>query len=76
MVDEDEAEGELAREFAKARKRAGRIFNVLRVQGLKPAALRDTVRLYITVMHGPGELSRPEREMLAVVVSAANECHY
>ena len=76
VIDEDAAEGDLAREYTKAQRRAGRVYNVLKVQGLKPAALRETVRLYLAVMHAPGELTRPEREMLAVVVSAANECHY
>lgn len=76
VTDEDEARDELAREYEKARRRAGRVYNVLKVQGLRPAALREAVRLYMSVMHGPGELTRPEREMLAVVVSAANECHY
>jgi AhpD family alkylhydroperoxidase len=27
-------------------------------------------------MHGPSELTRAQREMIAVVVSAENECHY
>jgi AhpD family alkylhydroperoxidase len=27
-------------------------------------------------MHGPSPLSRAQREMLAVVVSRANDCHY
>ena len=76
VIDEDEAEGDLQREYDKARRRTGRVYNVLKVQGLNPAALREAVRLYIAVMHGAGELTRPEREMLAVVVSAANECHY
>jgi len=76
VIEESDAEGDLAREYDKARRRAGRVYNVLKVQGLKPAGLRDAVRLYITVMHGPGDLTRAERETLAVVVSAANECHY
>ncbi len=32
--------------------------------------------LYRAVMFGPSELSRTERELLAVVVSNANDCHY
>jgi AhpD family alkylhydroperoxidase len=27
-------------------------------------------------MFGPSELSRADRELLAVVVSVANDCHY
>ena len=34
------------------------------------------VGLYTAVMHGESPLTRGQREMLAVVVSRANECHY
>jgi alkylhydroperoxidase family enzyme len=32
--------------------------------------------LYAAIMFGPSELSRADRELLAVVVSVANDCHY
>ena len=32
--------------------------------------------MYLAVMFGKSDLSRAQREMLAVVVSAANQCHY
>jgi len=32
--------------------------------------------LYREVMFGGAELSRADRELLAVVVSRANDCHY
>jgi alkylhydroperoxidase family enzyme len=32
--------------------------------------------LYVTVMRGESDLSRAQREMIAVVVSTANQCHY
>ena len=65
-----------ASSVGRAPRRAGRVYQVLRVQSQRPEALRDAVRLYLSVMHAPGELTRAEREMLAVVVSAENECHY
>jgi alkylhydroperoxidase family enzyme len=34
------------------------------------------MELYKAIMFGPSELARAERELLAVVVSAANRCHY
>ena len=33
-------------------------------------------RLFSTVMFGPGHLSRQEREMVAAVAAAAQDCHY
>jgi alkylhydroperoxidase family enzyme len=38
--------------------------------------LEASMGLYLEVMHGSGSLSRRRREMLAVVVSATNRCHY
>ena len=32
--------------------------------------------LYVALMHRPSPLSRKQREMVAVVVSATNGCHY
>jgi alkylhydroperoxidase family enzyme len=43
---------------------------------LNPETLHASMDLYRAVMLGPSELSRAERELLAVVVSRANDCHY
>jgi len=72
----EEAEGLLKQEYKKGIRRSGRISNILRVMSLSPAALRDSIRLYLTIMYGPSELSRAQREMLATVVSQLNHCHY
>ncbi|MDP8960306.1 MAG: carboxymuconolactone decarboxylase family protein [Actinomycetota bacterium] len=50
--------------------------NVLASHSLNPAALKAHLGLYRTVMFGDSQLSRAEREAVAVAVSAANECHY
>ncbi len=50
--------------------------NILRIHGVNPPVLKGHLALYRAVMHGPSPLSRMQREMLAVVVSAHNECHY
>jgi alkylhydroperoxidase family enzyme len=34
------------------------------------------MELYKGIMFGPSGLSRQERELLAVVVSCQNDCHY
>ena len=41
-----------------------------------PKALRDAMKMYLTIMHGPSDLSRAQREMMATVVSQVNQCHY
>lgn len=75
-IDPDEAEGLLARLFTAARRRAGKVFKVLRVQSVEPRILDASVRLYQELMHAPGPLTRAQREMIAVAVSRANGCAY
>ena len=70
------AEGVLRREFDAAVARAGRIWEIVAVQSQSPATLRESMRLYRATMFGDSELSRAQREMIAVVTSMANDCHY
>ena len=76
MVEPEEATGELKTEYDKAVERAGKVFNILKVQSLNPPALRASMAMYLAAMHGPSGLSRAERELLATVVSWANHCFY
>ncbi len=72
----EKAEGLLGRLYQAAIKRAGRVFGILRLQSLNPSTLRGSTELYSGIMFGESPLSRAEREMIAVVVSKVNECHY
>lgn len=76
LIDPDEAEGLLAEEYAAAIERAGKVFNIVKAMSPNPQVLQDSMRLYRSIMFGPSPLSRQERELLATVTSAANECHY
>jgi uncharacterized peroxidase-related enzyme len=72
-----EATGLLKRIYDQALARAGKVFNVLRIQSLRPELLRAGVALYEELMLSPrSPLSRAQREMIAVAVSRANGCHY
>ena len=75
-IDEHEADGLLARIYEAARKRAGRVSDILKVQSHHPAALKSMIDLYTAVMLSGSPLSRTQREMLAVVVSKTNGCRY
>ena len=76
IIDENEAEGLLARIYDTTRKRAGRVFNVLKLQSQNPRTLQTGITHYSAIMKEDSPLTRAQREMLAVVVSSANECHY
>ena len=75
-VPPEEAEGSLKRQYDAAIQRAGKIFHVVSIFSLRPAVLRSAMALYRDTMFGDSELSRAEREMVAVVTSQVNHCHY
>ncbi len=76
QVADEDARGAVQRELAAARKRAGRVWNIVRIMTPNAAALRASMGLYGALMFGESPLSRAQREMLAVVVSRVNDCHY
>jgi uncharacterized peroxidase-related enzyme len=76
LIDEDDATGPLREQYDAALARAGKVFNIVKAMSLRPGALQASMALYREIMFGPSGLSRQERELLAVVVSAANSCRY
>ena len=50
--------------------------NIIQIHAGHPAVMRQHLELYLQLMHRPGPLSRRERELLGVRVSALNGCHY
>ena len=77
VTDERDAGPELAAAYAQfADPATGKIDHILKIHSLNPQTLFDHYALYRTLMFGRGPLRRPQREMIAVVVSAINGCHY
>lgn len=76
LISDSDAKGALKREYDAAIARAGKVFNIVKTMSLRPAVLRRSMQLYGEIMHGPSGLTRIERELLAVVVSRANDCYY
>jgi alkylhydroperoxidase family enzyme len=75
-IDPDQAKGTLRRVYDAAVRRAGRVFQIVRAMSLAPETLEASLELYLSVMLRGRGLERRQREMLAVVVSLANHCHY
>jgi alkylhydroperoxidase family enzyme len=71
-----DATGPLKEEYEEAHARAGYVAHILQLQSLNPAVLHAGVQLYLALMHGPSALTRPQRELIATVVSRANDCFY
>jgi len=72
----DKATGLLKRQFDAAIKRAGRVWNIVHIMSQNPEIMRDSMRLYRTIMYGESPLSRVQREILAVVVAKEIGCVY
>jgi uncharacterized peroxidase-related enzyme len=62
--------------YDKADEKLGFVPNVLRVYSLRPSHLELWNAFYDDLMRGESGLTRPQREMIAVVVSTSNRCHY
>ncbi len=76
LIDERDAEGLLARIYESARQRAGRVFNILKIQSNNPSTLKAMIDLYQASMRSDSPITRAQREMLALIVSKVNGCHY
>ena len=72
----EEAKGLLKRIYDGAIRRAGRVWQVVRLMSIRPDVQRASLAFYGVLMHGPSKLSRAQREMIAVVVSRQNNCYY
>ncbi len=66
----------MAAYFAKCEEKLGFVPNVLRAYAHKNAKLEAFTAFYNDLMLAPSGLSKLEREMIAVVVSAENRCLY
>ena len=75
-IEPDEAEGKLAEMYGTLTRQRGKVSNILKVHSLNPEAMGNHLDLYMTLMFGKSGLSREEREAIAVVVSANNDCQY
>jgi uncharacterized peroxidase-related enzyme len=75
-IDVSDADGKLQDLYSALVKQRGKISNILKVHSLNPDALGNHLDLYMTLMFGRSGLSRLEREAVAVVVSANNDCAY
>jgi len=76
-IDEGAADGRLSAAYRGARDpSSGKVDNVLKIHSLNPEGLIGHLALYRTVMRGTPGLPEVDREMLALVVSGINRCHY
>lgn len=76
-VEEADAENESLREaYDEVGAARGAVANIMKIHSLSPDVMRAHLALYRRLMFGPSELTRRQRETIAVAVSGANDCHY
>ena len=76
MIQEDKAEAELKEWNDKLREPWGEVDNIMKIHSLNVSTLKGHYELYLSAMKGTKDLSHKQREMIAVVVSNVNQCHY
>ena len=76
QVSIDEATGDTEKLYQAAIKRAGGVANIIRVMSRDGASANASMGFYVSVMKSKNSLSAAQREMLATVVSNANDCFY
>lgn len=75
-IELDDAPDELRSLYEEIIDARGKVSNILKVHSLNPSAMAAHLELYDTLLFGQSELRRAEREAIAVVVSAVNDCTY
>ena len=74
---EDEWDGQLGDLYALVVDRAhDRVDNIMQIHSLRPRGLAAHQELYASAMTSTKTLRKVERELIAVVVSSLNDCHY
>lgn len=74
--DADSLPAGMAKYFRVCRERLGFVPNVLRAYSFDAAKLEAFVAFYNDLMLADSELTKLEREMIAVAVSSRNHCYY
>jgi uncharacterized peroxidase-related enzyme len=76
IIEYDEATGKLKEIYAELIEKRGQLAEVHKIQSLNPETIVAHMDLYLSIMFSQSPLSRAQREMISVVVSAANRCEY
>jgi alkylhydroperoxidase family enzyme len=76
-IREDEWEGELGVLHGRVADRSsGRVDNIIQIHSLDPSAMEGHQAVYESAMTSTKTLRKVERELIALIVSDINGCHY
>lgn len=76
-IDDEDADSQLRELYRSVRDpKTGQLDQIMSIHSLHTEGLRAHFELYRTVMKGSPSLPKVDREMIALVVSRLNACHY
>lgn len=76
VIQPGQADGRLKEVYNDIIAARGKIAEVHKIQSLRPESIVSHMDMYLEIMYSKSELSRAEREMMAVIVSVSNGCEY
>ncbi|MFT5822030.1 MAG: putative peroxidase-related enzyme [Crocinitomix sp.] len=76
VINYEDSTGRLREIYDDLIGKRGKLADVHTIQSLRPESIVKHIDLYLEIMFTKSELSRAKREMIAVVVSVANNCEY
>ncbi|MEA3501226.1 MAG: hypothetical protein U9R47_00505 [Actinomycetota bacterium] len=77
VINEAEWDGELGELRDRVvDPKTGRVDHIMAVHSINPRSLAAHDALYRSAMTGTATLRKVDRELIALVVSTINECHY
>lgn len=76
VIEAEEAQGRLKEIYGEIISSRGKLSNIMSIHSLLPDTMIKHMDLYKSIMFGKSNLSRELKEMIAVVVSKANNCEY
>lgn len=77
IIPDDSWDGELGEIYPRVVDPTyGRVDHVIAVHSLNPRSMKAHLALYESAMAGTAALRKVERELIALVVSLENGCHY
>ncbi len=76
VIQQGEADGRLKEIYTGIVRKRGKLAEVHKIQSLRPESIVNHMDLYMEIMYSRSDLTRAEREMMAIVVSVINDCDY
>lgn len=76
QVNEKDADGKLMEVYDELLNARGKVSNIMKVHSLDANTMKHHLDLYLSIMFNESNITREEKELIAVVVSSLNNCSY